>query len=162
MDVNIRVDRRFPMARPELFALAISNDVLVKTFVGAGPIPAIRKAELLTPGPLATGSRRRVSNSDGSVIDEEITALETPSRHIYRLPGGFAFPFNLMVREAEGDWKFSDAAGGTEIVWNYRFSLTTPLFFPVVAPIVRIFFKKAMERCLAGIAAIASPSATRA
>lgn len=149
MDVAAHSTRHFTHPRPAVFDKAVDVAMLPRTFVGAGPIPSIREAALLTPGPLRAGSVRRIKNSDGSVIDEQILAVESPSRHDYRLPGGFAFPFNLLVKEATSRWSFHDAAdGGTTIAWTYHFTLTSPLAAPVVLPLIKLFFARAMKNCL--------------
>jgi uncharacterized protein YndB with AHSA1/START domain len=148
VELATHATRRFDHPPETVFEAAVDAQRLPRTFVGAGPIPAVRHAELITPGPLRAGSVRRIQNSDGSVIDEQIVSLEIPSRHQYRLPGGFAFPFNLLVREAESTWLFAPAEGGTRVDWTYRFTLTTPLVAPLVLPIVKLFFARAMTLCL--------------
>lgn len=155
MELAARSTRYISRRPSQVFAAATDVANLPRTFVGAGPIPAVREAELITPGPLRSGSVRRIKNSDGSVIDEQVLALEAPSRHDYRLPGGFSFPFSLLVREAESRWRFSEAeGGGTTVDWTYRFTLTTPLVAPLVLPLIKVFFARAMRNCLTRLAAV--------
>ncbi len=148
MELHTQAQTRVPLPREVVFDYATDVTRLPQAFRGAGPIPAIEKAHILGDGRMIQGAVRRIQNSDGSVIDEQIVTHTRPEQHTYRLPGGFKFPFNLLVREAEGDWVFADQDGGTSIVWRYRFRLTSPLAWVLAAPIIHVWFRQAMQRCL--------------
>lgn len=116
-------------------------------FPGYGLIPGINKIELESGARLEEGSIRLIHNSDGSVLRERVEVLRRPSAHVYVL-SGFVLPFSLLVREATGSWVFEAAGQGTRVVWNYDFELTSFLAWPVAAPVILIFFRGAMRRCL--------------
>jgi hypothetical protein len=149
MDVNLCVDRHFSASPEAVFALALDPVRFPATFRGFGPIPAIRS---ITPhAPPAVGSTRALANSDGSQPLERITALEPARRHAYELTR-LSAPFSWLVRAGYADWTFAARDGGTDVAWHYRFALTSPLAWPVAAPLLHAFFAAAMRRCLAAMA----------
>ena len=139
-------------APPEVvFDLGTPAEMLPRLFRGYGPIPGIAKAEIVGGGELKAGAIRRITNTDGSVIDEEIIELRRPEKHVYRLIRGFKFPFSLLVRGADSDWTFSAAGAGTRVAWRFSFVPTTPLVSPVVGLIARRFFRRAQAECLTNL-----------
>jgi hypothetical protein len=136
-------------ASPEIvfdFVTSLSN--LPKVFRGFGPIPAIVKAEMADGGEMREGGVRRIENSDGSVIDEEIITFKKPERQSYRLVRGFKFPISLLIESGGGDWKFTTTAKGTRIDWEFYFTLTSPVLYPVGLLLVQVFMQTAMQQCL--------------
>lgn len=131
------------------FVTSLSN--LPKVFRGFGPIPAIAKAEMADGGEMREGAVRRIENSDGSVIDEEMIAFKKPERQTYRLLRGFKFPISLLIESGGGDWKFTATPKGTRIDWEFYFMLTSPVFYPVGFLLVQVFMQTAMQQCLDNI-----------
>lgn len=139
-------------ASPEIvfdFVTSLSN--LPKVFRGFGPIPAIVKAEMADGGEMREGGVRRIENSDGSVIDEEMISFQKPERQSYRLVRGFKFPISLLIESGGGDWKFTATPKGTRIDWEFYFMLTSPVLYPVGLLLVQVFMQKAMQQCLDNI-----------
>lgn len=149
-EMEIHTEARVDVPRPRaaVFASATEAANLPRFFRGKGPVPAIERAEMLDGATLAVGAVRRIHNSDGSAVDEEIRALEPGRRHTYRLVRGIRFPFSALVRWGEGDWTFDDLPAGTRVVWRYRFALTTPLVYPLAAAVIHGFFQRAMQEAL--------------
>lgn len=104
-----------------------------------GPFAGISKVEMHEGYTQATGAKRRIFMTDGTVLEEVILAYDPPVRHRYGWTGGAKFPFSLLVRSGTGNWDFTEEAGGTRIVWTYTFGLTSPLAYPLAIPIVRVF-----------------------
>ena len=133
-------------APPErVFDFITRPDSVAKTFKGHGPVPVATKSELVD-GPMRVGAIRRVTNSDGSVIDEEILELERPRIQRYRLLGGFRGAAKLAVRGAHGSWLLEPTATGTLITWTFTFDIR-PLAYPIGA-LMRGPFRKAMQKAL--------------
>jgi Polyketide cyclase / dehydrase and lipid transport len=128
------------------FVTSLSN--LPKVFRGYGLIPAIIKAEMADGREMREGGVRRIENSDGSVIDEEIIAFKKRERQTYRLVRGFKFPISLLIDSGGGDWKFTAIPKGTRIDWEFYFMLTSPVFYPVGLLLVQVFMQKSMQQCL--------------
>jgi uncharacterized protein YndB with AHSA1/START domain len=134
--------------RAEVFDFAVANPTLPRVLAKLGPIPGVTGAEFIAGGSLAAGAQRRVSMSDGSVIEEEVLEVERPRVHRYRWLRGLRPPFSLLVRSGEACWTFSDASGGgTRVEWVYTFELRSPLAYPVAAPVV-LLFRRWMQRGL--------------
>lgn len=148
--MEITTEARVEVRRPrdEVYALATDPQSLPRFFRGSGPVPSIERAEMLDGASLVVGAVRRIHNSDGSAVDEEIRGVEPGRRHTYRLVRGIRFPFSALVRWGEGDWTFDDRPDGTAVVWRYRFALTTPLVYPLAAAVIHGFFQRAMREAL--------------
>ncbi len=139
-------------ASPEkVFDYATNLENLPKVFKGYRVIPAISKAEIAGKGEMQQGVTRRVTNSDNSIIDEEIIALKRPTKQIYRLVKGFKPPFSFLVKSGGGDWTFTptpNTTNSTFITWEFYFELTSPLAYPIMAFIMSRYFQKAQQLCL--------------
>jgi hypothetical protein len=141
-----------PRPREAVFDFACAAETFERLFRPRGLVAGIQKIVMLEGAPLAAGARRQVTMSDGGALVEEVTAFERPLRHAYRWAGGLRAPAKFFVRAGEGDWRFSDAAGGTHIDWTYTFELTTPLAYPAAA-LLRLQFRAWMAQQLRAIAA---------
>lgn len=148
MQVETQASVTVSATAAKAFALATDMPNFPRYFKGSGPIPAVLKVQWHPGAQPLPGGRRDVHNSDGSILVEELLELTAPKRHRYRLVSGFKPPFSLMVAYAEGDWRFVPEGTGTRIDWHYAFHLRSPLALPVVTPIVKIFFHRAMQDCL--------------
>ena len=125
-------------------------------FRGAGPIPALTRIAQL--GEPAEGAERAVHSADGAVLRECITAFEPGARHAYAL-SGLKPPLAWLVRRGDADWRFVAEGDGTRVRWDYLFSLTTPLLWPIAAPLLKGFMQRAMRDCLAALARSNLPAA---
>ena len=150
MAVLLSAARTLPCPPAAAFALATDPERFPGFFAGFGPIPALRRITL--HGPLGVGSTRQVDSSDGSVLTERIVAHAPPQHHAYVL-SGLRPPLGLLVREGRAEWHFVPQPGGTLVTWTYRFELTTFLVWPLAAPLLHVFMRGAMQRCLDAMAA---------
>ncbi|PIV35507.1 MAG: SRPBCC family protein [Lysobacterales bacterium CG02_land_8_20_14_3_00_62_12] len=149
MQISQRVCQPFD-ATPELvFGLLLDGARFAPCFRGCGPIPGIRRIELL--GPVQVGSVRRIENTDGSVLGERLEVIECPQHHAYTL-SGFRPPFSWLVHSGAADWRLRQLAAGTEVCWCYRFTLTSVFAYPLGWPLLKIFMRCAMTRCLRAMA----------
>ena len=121
-------------------------------FDGFLVIPAVQKIEVLYEEPVP-GGMRKVHNSDGSVLDEELLVFTAPVEHRYRLCGGFTFPFSWMIHGAQGTWTFSQVSDThTSVSWTYRFHIRSRILAPLTYVVVKLFFTRAMSLCLTSMA----------
>ena len=141
---NVIVDR--PAA--EVFDFATDMENFHKVFTGWGPIPGNKSVEQLDRGKPKPGSRRRILNTDGSVVLEEIHQFSRPTAHRYRIIGGLPLPLRALVNYADAAWYFKQVDGGTSITWEYKFKLINIAALPATIAIVKIPFQRAMQRCL--------------
>lgn len=128
-----------PRPREEVFTVATDSSNAAETLRSRGPFAGITKVEMHEGQLLATGSRRRITMTDGTVLEEVILDYDPPVRHRYRWTGGAKLPFSLLIRSGTGNWDFAEAEGGTRIVWTYTFGLTSPLAYPLALPIAWLF-----------------------
>ena len=149
MLVALSAERTIHAPPAAVFALALDAVRFPATFRGYGPIPALRR---ITPhGAPAVGVTRTVESSDGSALTERIDALDPPHRHAYTLTGMRA-PLAWLARAGQADWLFAAQDAGTRVVWNYAFELTNALAWPLALPLLHVFMRGAMQRCLAEMA----------
>jgi hypothetical protein len=148
--MNVHARARVRVSKPvtEVYDYATETTTLAKVFVGYGAIPAIVHAEMVD-GPLRVGGKRRVENTDGSKLTEEILQLERPRIHAYRIVSGLKVPFSLLIHHGDGTWRFQEVNGGTDVSWDYEFELRSALAWPVAALLMRTQFQQAMQRALA-------------
>jgi hypothetical protein len=149
MHIDLHAALHFVAAPDAVFALAVDAKRFPSLFRGYGPIPALRRITL--HGPLAVGVTRDVEGEDGVVMLETVTAFDSGRRHDYTL-ARLRPPLSWLVRVGHADWTFTLREGGTDVVWRYRFELTTPLVWPIAAPLLKVFMQGAMRRCLAAMA----------
>jgi uncharacterized protein YndB with AHSA1/START domain len=136
-----------PRPVEQVFDFATSCEGFPRFIWAFGPIPGITRAEMLGGLAPKAGAERHIHMTDGNVVEEELLAYDRPSRHSYRWLKPPAFPFSIIVRTAQGDWRFTAANGGTRIDWDYTFELTSPLALPLAAPLMMIF-RRWMQRTL--------------
>jgi polyketide cyclase/dehydrase/lipid transport protein len=137
-------------ARDEVFDFACACDTYVRLFRPFGTVAGIVGAEMVDGVPLAAGALRRITLSDGAVLEEEVLAYDRPTRHAYRWSRGLRAPGRLLVRDGQGEWTFSAQDGHTRIDWQYTFTLTTPLIYPAAAYMLGDF-RRWMEQALSAI-----------
>lgn len=145
MKLSTRARVHVPRSPEQVFDIAVRElPALLQKY---GPIPGVDHIEMLEGAQPVTGARRRVTMTDGSVIQEEILELTRPRRHNYRWLNKPKFPFSLIVKTAEADWVFTPESGGTTVEWTYTFTLTTPLVWPQARLAVALF-KRWMQKAL--------------
>ena len=149
MRIMCQAQQTMPCGPHAVFALMVDPDRFPSMFEGYGPIPAIRSVTLDTP--LAIGATRRIHNTDGTTLTEQVTALDLPVRHAYTL-SGFRPPFSWLVTRGESDWALSAEESGTHVRWIYVFTLTSTFVYPLAAVVLKFFMGRAMQRCLDNMA----------
>ncbi len=157
MRIEICVARTLAAPPAAVFALALDASRFAATFRGCGPIPALRR--VAAHGAPAVGSTREVESSDGSLLTERITAFDPPRRHAYTL-SGLQPPLAWLVTTGDADWTFADADGATRVNWRYAFTLTSALAWPLAAPLLHVFMRVAMRRCLGAMARMLEANGT--
>ena len=151
MAVHLAVDRWFDAPLDAVFALSVDPARFPACFVGMGPIPALTR--IAPDAPSAVGATRQLSSADGSQLTERIVAWEPPRLHRYVL-SGFAAPLAWLVRAGTAEWRLGEREGGSAVQWSYDFELTSPLAWPLAAPLLKIFMQGAMRRCLGRMATL--------
>lgn len=149
MDVTVSESLQITAPPFVVFQHAILDvHVLASTVLRYGPLPGVKSAEVIGGEKLATGTIRRVHLTDGSILNEEITALEPPHQMSYRQLSDFAFPFSLLAKGARGQYSFRPVGRGTEMTWRAAIELRSWLFCPIVLAIRSLFLRPLMRKFL--------------
>lgn len=149
MAVHLLAERWIDAPIDAVFALSVDPARFPAMFTGMGPIPAL--VSITPDAPSAVGSTRQLLSADKSRLTERIVAWEPPRLHRYVL-SGFAAPLAWLVRAGTAEWQLAERDGGTFVHWTYDFEITTPLVWPLAAPLLKIFMQGAMQRCLRNFA----------
>lgn len=139
MKLTARASVEIPRPADRVFDFATSCEGFPRFIWAFGPIPRITRAEMVGGQSPEAGAQRHIHMTDGNVVEEELLAYDRPSRHHYRWLKPPAFPFSLIVRTAEGDWRFTTIKGATRIEWAYSFELTSVFVWPLSMPLIFIF-----------------------
>jgi hypothetical protein len=136
-----------------VFDASIDCQNLPRFFTGHRPIPAIVSARTVDGLPLHPGSVRIVENSDGSLIEEIIVALDRPTQQSYQLVRGFKPPFSWLVRAASGEWIYESLESqsgllSTRVTWRFCFEISNVLAYFVFRFAVQRSFQTAQVICL--------------
>jgi hypothetical protein len=152
MTLRTFVEADCPQPPDRTFAHILLPTTIPDAVHGAGPIPRVVRTEMLGSGRMAVGAARRVHAADGTSVLETVVEIAAPSRHRYVL-SEFGRPFAWLVRSGEALWTLTPREGGTHVRWDYSFTLTTPLAWPVVALLLRLWFRRAIGEALARVLA---------
>ncbi|MDP3937755.1 MAG: SRPBCC family protein [Deltaproteobacteria bacterium] len=125
---------------------------------GYGPLPAVASVEDQTGAWDAPGQTRTIRLSDGSGMREALTLVERP-RHFAYVIDELTGPFRFLVRGMRGAWWFEpvpDGASGstaaaqqTRARWRYAFEPRSRFTRPLAAFIVKVLWRRNMQRALA-------------
>jgi hypothetical protein len=104
-----------------------------------------------TTGPWdVAGSTRIVHLSDGTTCRETVKTATTPDYFAYRLTEFSSRIVGALVREATGQWWFTDNGAGTRAKWTYtaesRSIFAMPLLFPVITILWHRYMRSAIRR----------------
>ncbi|HMI91412.1 MAG TPA: SRPBCC family protein [Polyangiales bacterium] len=140
MHLDAKLELTVPYSPEQVFDLVGDHRNFPRTIAKTLLVPGVVRSEPL-PGSAESGvgSRRRLNLTDGTTMDEEVTAFERPVEHSYRWLKPPPMPIALIVRSAQGSWRFAPDGQGTRIHWTYRFELSSPLALPLALPLVAAF-----------------------
>jgi hypothetical protein len=142
-----RVSAELDAPLEQVFDFATSCEAFPRFIRAYGPIPGVRRAEMVGGAALAAGAPRRVYLTDQAVVDEIVTAFDRPNRHAYRWKRPPGFLLSLLVRSAKAEWTFSRAGASTHIDWVYDLELTTPFILPI-AQLLMWRFEQWMQKSM--------------
>jgi carbon monoxide dehydrogenase subunit G len=147
MRIATTVSRDISEPLEKVFDIANDVDAVPDLFVGWGPIPPVVAARIDGGGAIGAGRLRLIETSDGATLREPITVFERPSRVEYSLQG-IPAPFSFLVREGHAQWHCRKVEGGTRVEWEYAFDVTGVLSWPLAFPLIRVTWRRMMERVL--------------
>lgn len=154
MELSTTVRTVVPATRERVWDVLVDPAELSNVLRPCFPIPGVARAEVEGGGALAVGRTRLVHLTDGSTGRETVQALTAPEHHAYVLTG-IAPPFGWLVTQGVADWRLSPVDGGTEVVWRYTFTVSTPLARPLARGVM-VPFARFMRAGLASLGRLAA------
>jgi len=104
---------------PEELSANILNMSKWAEFEGYGMMPGIASAEFEIRTPETTGTRIRVTNTDGSSHVEEVVIWE-PDRCVVLHMNGFSPPLSRLAERFVEKWEYEHALGGTRVIRSFE------------------------------------------
>jgi hypothetical protein len=102
-----------------------------------------------TTGPWdKAGSTRIVHLTDGTTVRETVTSATAPDYFAYRLTEFSSPAVGRLVREARGQWWFTDSGSGLQAKWTYTAESKTALGALVLYPIIKILWNRYMKAAM--------------
>ena len=116
-----------------------------------------------TTGPWdVAGSTRIVHLSDGTTCRETVKTATAPDYFAYRLTEFSGRMVGMLVREATGQWWFTDDGSRTHAKWTYTAEARSIFGMPVLIPVIRILWHRYMRAAITRIKARAEREVVRA
>ena len=119
----------------------------------AASLPGVEKTTDTTGPWDVPGSTRIVHLTDGTRCRETVQAASAPDGFSYRLTEFSSPPVAGLVKEARGQWWFTDEGEGTHAKWTYTAESKTDVGIILLKPIIKILWNHYMTAALGVIKA---------
>jgi hypothetical protein len=94
------------------------------------------------------GSTRVVHLTDGTSCRETVTSATAPDYFAYKLTE-FSNPIiRFLVKEARGQWWFTDSGTGLQAKWTYTAETKNAFGVVLVAPVIKILWNRYMKAAM--------------
>jgi hypothetical protein len=114
----------------------------------AASLPGVEKTTDTTGPWDVPGSTRIVHLTDGTRCRETVQQATASEYFAYRLTEFSSPPVAALVKEAGGQWWFTDENGGTHAKWTYTAESRNDLAIVVLKPIIKILWNNYMTAAL--------------
>ena len=102
-----------------------------------------------TTGPWdKAGSTRIVHLTDGTSVRETVTTATAPDYFAYRLTEFSSWMIRLLVKEARGQWWFTDSGTGLQAKWTYTAESRNALGVPILFLVIKILWNRYMKAAM--------------
>ncbi|XXT14605.1 SRPBCC family protein [Sorangium sp. So ce429] len=145
--VSSVVSSRIAVPRALLFAWLVPGvfDTELHTVLRAGYGFPGAKWTSGTTGPWdVPGSYRTIHLTDGSTVREEVAVADAPDYFAYTVTNLTNPILRRLVKEARGQWWFTDDCPGTKVKWLYEFEGTSALATLLLTPAIKILYRRYM------------------
>ena len=123
-------------------------DQLHTVLKDAAFLPGVTKTTDTTGPWDVPGSTRIVHLSDRNTVRETVTQATTPDYFAYALTE-FSNPvIRLLVKQARGQWWFTDEGSGTHAKWTYTAESRSVLGMVVLVPVIKILWNRYMKAAM--------------
>jgi hypothetical protein len=114
----------------------------------AAGLPGVAKTTGTTGPWDVPGSYRTVHTTDGFSAREEVTAVDAPNYFAYVVTNFTQPMIRRLVKEARGQWWFTDEGSGTHAKWTYEVEGTSILAVPLLLPVIKILWNRYMKAAM--------------
>lgn len=163
--VATTVTSRIAVPRRALYAWLIPGvfyDQLDTVLRDEAGLPGVTRTTGTTGPWDVAGSTRIVHLSDGSVCRETVKTATAPDYFAYRLTEFSSRMVGRLVREATGQWWFTDDGSGTHAKWTYTAESRSILAIPILIPVIKILWHRYMRSAMTRIRTRAEKEVVRA
>ena len=94
------------------------------------------------------GSTRIVHLTDGSTVRETVTSATAPDYFAYRLTEFSSGMIRMLVKEARGQWWFTDQSPGLQAKLTYTAVSKNPIATLMVYPVIKILWNRYMKAAM--------------
>jgi hypothetical protein len=102
-----------------------------------------------TTGPWdKAGSTRIVHLTDGTTVRETVTTATAPDYFAYRLTEFSSPMIRALVKEARGQWWFTDSGSGLQAKWTYTAESKNLLGGLILLPVIKILWHRYMQAAM--------------
>lgn len=102
-----------------------------------------------TTGPWdKVGSTRIVHLNDGTTVRETVTTATAPDYFAYRLTEFSSPMIRRIVKEARGQWWFTDNGSGIDAKWTYTAESKNFLGTLMLYPVIKILWHRYMQAAM--------------
>jgi hypothetical protein len=103
-----------------------------------------------TTGPWdVAGSTRIVHLTDGTSVRETVRVATAPEYFAYQLTEFTSRLVGGLVKQAGGQWWFTDEGGGTHAKWTYTAESRNPFAMVLLFPVIKILWHRYMSAAMA-------------
>jgi len=94
------------------------------------------------------GSTRIVHLTDGTTVRETVTSATAPDYFAYRLTEFSSAMIRMLVKEARGQWWFTDNGPGLQAKWTYTAVSRNPIATLMLYPVIKILWHRYMTAAM--------------
>jgi hypothetical protein len=123
-------------------------DQLETVLRDAAFLPGVAKTTGTTGPWDKAGSTRIVHLTDGNTVRETVTTATAPDYFAYRLTE-FSNPMiRALVKEARGQWWFTDNGSGVQARWTYTAESRNAAGMILLLPVIKILWNRYMKAAM--------------
>jgi hypothetical protein len=165
--VNVPTTARISIAAPrgpfyDWLVLRVFTDELDTILLDALGFAGVASTSGRTNSWNVQGATRIVHLTDGTSTRETVTAATAPDYFAYRLTEFSSRSLRLLVRDARGQWWFTDDGIGTHAKWTYTAESSGLLTALILIPVMKILWNRSMRSAMARIKARAEIEVAKA
>src|SRR3954468_8776969 len=111
-------------------------------------LPGVRNTTGTTGPWDKPGSTRIVHLTDGTTVRETVTSATAPDYFAYRLTEFSSPMIRMLVKEARGQWWFTDSGQGLQAKWTYTATSKNAVGALVLFPVIKLMWNRYMQAAM--------------